>query len=150
MSQETVHTESSARRITTKATMNAPQPEFVDDVTEALQTHEPVREPKIEVASLHQAVDWFEVLQTTTASQTAVMTLDPGNASSDEPDRHPDSEQILLVVDGEVEAEIAATRRTLRQGDIVIVPKDTPHRFVNTTSQKALTFTVYAPPAYPE
>jgi hypothetical protein len=37
------------------------------------------------LANLKQSSEFFEVLQTTNRSQTAVMTLCPGGASSDEP-----------------------------------------------------------------
>jgi oxalate decarboxylase/phosphoglucose isomerase-like protein (cupin superfamily) len=33
-------------------------------------------------------------------------------------------------------------------GDSAIVPRDTPHRFVNRSQDRAVTFNVYAPKAY--
>ena len=102
------------------------------------------------VANLRQASDWFEVLQTTDRSQTAVMTLEPGGESEDKLNTHPKSDQVLLVVEGEVCAEVAGETRTMGIGDVVIVPKGTKHRFTNPGKKRALTFSVYAPPAYPE
>lgn len=93
--------------------------------------------------------DWFKVLQTTRRSQTAVMNLAPGQASGDEKEAHPESDQILLVLDGEVLAEVGDERTHLRQGDCVVIPAGVRHRFENDQGQPVRTFSVYAPPAYP-
>jgi mannose-6-phosphate isomerase-like protein (cupin superfamily) len=90
----------------------------------------------------------FEVLQTTERSQSAAMILDKGEMSSEQPNRHPKSDQVLLVMEGTVTGEIADQRVTLKTGESVIVPANTPHRFINTGQVRAVTFSVYAPPAY--
>ncbi len=90
----------------------------------------------------------FSVLQTSDTSQTAVMTLEPGEWSGDKANEHPDSEPVLLVLEGEVVAEIGDDRSTLAKGDAVIVPRGVKHRFGNQSGDKAVTFNVYAPPAY--
>ena len=51
-------------------------------------------------ANIYRAKEWFEVLQTTKRSQTAVMTLAPGQSSGDEPEAHSSSDQVLLLVRG--------------------------------------------------
>jgi mannose-6-phosphate isomerase-like protein (cupin superfamily) len=91
---------------------------------------------------------FFRVLQTSKKSQTATMTLAPGKASGPKGNEHPKSEQVLLVLEGEVLAEIGDEKMTLRKGDMVIVPPRTVHRFVNKAASPAVTFNVYAPPAY--
>jgi len=101
------------------------------------------------LANLQQSSEFFEVLQTTDRSQTAVMTLTPGSASSGEPNIHPRSDQVVLLVEGELTAEVGDEKRRMRCGDIVIVPAGTPHKFTNTGSAKATAFSTYAPPAYP-
>lgn len=101
------------------------------------------------LANLGQSSDFFEVLQTTDRSQTAVMTLGPGGASSGEPNIHPKSDQVVLLVEGELTAEIGGEKRRMRAGDIVIVPAGTPHKFTNSGSAEAKAFSTYAPPAYP-
>jgi len=90
----------------------------------------------------------FDVLQTSDGSQTAIMALDPGESSGQKANEHPQSEQILLVLEGEVTAEIGDETARLRKGDVVIVPRSAPHRFTNRGEKKALTFNVYVPPAY--
>jgi mannose-6-phosphate isomerase-like protein (cupin superfamily) len=103
----------------------------------------------MDVRSIYGRHDWFEVLQTADGLQTAIMVLDPGGGESGEKgNEHPHSEQVLLVVDGEVEAEIGDERRTLRPGDAVVVPRGVPHRFSNASDRPARTFNVYQPPAY--
>jgi mannose-6-phosphate isomerase-like protein (cupin superfamily) len=41
---------------------------------------------------------------------------------------------------------LETTRRT--KGDVVTVPAGTPHKFTNAGSERAITFSVYSPPAY--
>ena len=98
--------------------------------------------------NIREASDWFEVLQTTKRTQTAVMTLKPGKSSGSEPEGHKDSDQVLLVLKGEVEGEIAGETRTFREGDVIVIPAGTQHKFSNRTSTDAITFNTYSPPEY--
>ena len=93
---------------------------------------------------------FFKVLQTATKSQTAMMTLKPGEESGPMGNDHPKSEQVLYVISGQVVAEVGGERRTLKAGDCVIVPLRARHRFVNESKRPVVTFNVYAPPAYDE
>lgn len=90
----------------------------------------------------------FAVLENAGELQTAVMVLEPGEASGPKGNEHGESEQVLYVVEGAVEAEIGSDRFSMRAGDSAIVPKDAPHRFVNRSPKRAVTFNVYAPKAY--
>ncbi len=101
------------------------------------------------LTNLQAASEWFEVLQTSERSQTAVMNLAPGEKSGENAGAHHGSDQVLLVLEGELLAEIAEEKARLHRGDVVIVPAGVNHRFENPTSQPARTFSVYAPPAYP-
>jgi mannose-6-phosphate isomerase-like protein (cupin superfamily) len=103
----------------------------------------------IPVGNIHDAESWFEVLHTTELSQTALMTLKPDGASSEAMNTHETSDQTVLVLEGEVEAEIGGMTRKLKRGDTCIIPAGTPHRLANPGKKPALTFSVYAPPAYP-
>jgi len=91
---------------------------------------------------------FFKVLQTGKRSQTAMMTLRPGEASGPMGNDHPKSEQVLFVVSGQLVAEIGTKRRALKAGDSVLVRPRARHRFVNRSKRPAVTFNVYAPPAY--
>jgi len=102
----------------------------------------------MKVANIHDATAWFQVLQTTEQSQTAIMTLSPGGQSSERMNVHKKSDQVVLVIEGEIEGEIAGETKRLRSGDTCIVPAGTPHRFENAGKGRAVTFNVYTPPEY--
>ena len=91
---------------------------------------------------------FFKVLQTGERCQTAMMTLKPGEESGPMGNDHPQSEQVLFVISGKLVAEIGTKRRTLEAGDCVLVPLRARHRFVNRSKRPAVTFNVYAKPAY--
>jgi mannose-6-phosphate isomerase-like protein (cupin superfamily) len=57
------------------------------------------------IKNISDAKDWFEVLQTSKETQTAVMKLQPGGASGPDLNAHEKSEQVLIVLEGEVEAK---------------------------------------------
>jgi len=92
--------------------------------------------------------DGFGVLENGRELQTAVMVLDSGEESGPLGNEHPQSEQVLYVVQGLVEAEVDGKHFTMAPGDSVIVPNGAPHRFVNRTMDRVVTFNVYAPKAY--
>ncbi len=100
------------------------------------------------VANIRDAGSWFQVLQTTARSQTAVMTLKPRGESSEELNTHEQSDQVVLILEGEIEAEVGKVTRSLKQGDTCIIPAGTPHRLTNPGAKPALTFNVYTPPEY--
>jgi mannose-6-phosphate isomerase-like protein (cupin superfamily) len=90
----------------------------------------------------------FGVLENGKQLQTAVMVLDSGEESGPYGDEHPQSDQALFVFEGTVEAEVDGKRFTMGAGDSTIVPGGAPHRFVNRSMDRAVTFNVYAPKAY--
>jgi len=100
-------------------------------------------------ANIFKATAWFKVLQTTKRTQTAVMTLAAGQATGDEPEAREDSEQVLLLIEGELAAEIGGKRSRMKAGDVVIIPPRVKHKFTNRGARPAITFNVYAPPEYP-
>ena len=100
-------------------------------------------------ANIYRTKDWFKVLQTTKHSQTAVMTLDAGQSTGDRPESHDTSEQVLLLIKGELSAEIAGRRSHMKAGDVVIISPRVKHKFTNPGHQPAVTFSVYSPPEYP-
>lgn len=103
---------------------------------------------RLNLSNINHPKVWFQVLQTTQASQTAVMTLKPGASTGEQPESHEKSEQILLLIDGELVAEIGQERKILKSGDVVIIPAGTPHKFSNEANRPASTFNVYNPPEY--
>ena len=102
----------------------------------------------MKVANIHRTTSWFEVLQTTSRSQTAVMTLVPGGESGPRPEAHEGSDQALLLVSGRMKGVIDDADVHLEAGDAIIIPAGTPHRFFNDGEVPALSFSVYSPPEY--
>jgi len=101
------------------------------------------------LANLRQSAGSFTILQTTPLSQTAIVALPAGESTSEKPNVHEKSDQVMLILEGQCLAEIAGEQRQLHEGDIVLVPAGTPHKFTNSGSSPARAFTTYSPPAYP-
>jgi mannose-6-phosphate isomerase-like protein (cupin superfamily) len=101
------------------------------------------------VTNIEKAKDWFEVLQTSERSQTAMMTLASDQSSGKKADAHEKSDQVLLMLEGELNGEVADEWWTLKKGDVIMIPAGAKHRFTNRTQKRAMTFNVYSPPAYP-
>ena len=106
------------------------------------------RRNNMDVKNIRDATDWFDVLQPSKRTQTAVMTLRPGKCSGSEPEGHKNSDQVLLVLKGEVEGEIANETITLHEGDVIVIPAGTRHKFSNRGSADVVTFNTYSPPEY--
>ncbi len=100
------------------------------------------------ISNVYKTNRSFEVMQTTERSQTAVMILDTDGKSSEEMNVHEKSDQVLLVVEGEVHGEVGSRQLILHKGDFCIVPAGTPHRFENKSKYRTVTFNVYSPPEY--
>ncbi|MEF8824870.1 MAG: cupin domain-containing protein [Halapricum sp.] len=73
-----------------------------------------------------------------------VVKLEPGKGH--ERHTHPDSDEILYVVRGEGEQEVAEETREITAGDMVYVPEGVEHGTVNTGWEPLVLLAVYAPP----
>src|SRR5436190_16799190 len=100
------------------------------------------------IANIRESSEEFHLLETTGRTQTATITLGAGEATSEGFSMHPHSDQTVLVLNGEIEAEVGAELQTVHSGESVIIPAGVKHRFRNDGKQTAFAFTVYAPPAY--
>ena len=70
----------------------------------------------------------------TEKSATVYFEIDPG----DNLGRHTDSaEELLLIIEGEIEAEVGGEIGRLSKGELVLVPTMVPHDFKNVGSEKA-------------
>src|SRR3954467_8461552 len=91
----------------------------------------------------------FKVLTRTRSAQAAMITLRPGQSSSDEPENeHARAEQWLFVVAGTGKAIVGLRRVALREASLLLIEKDEPHQITNTGRGRLVTFNLYAPPAY--
>jgi mannose-6-phosphate isomerase-like protein (cupin superfamily) len=100
------------------------------------------------ISNIRKSTSWFEVLQTTTQSQAAVMTLIPGGETGPHAESHEKSDQVIFVVSGRMKGVVGDEDVYLEEGDVVIVPAGTPHRFFNDGEVPALSLNVYSPPEY--
>jgi len=73
-----------------------------------------------------------------------VVKLEPGKGH--ERHTHPDSDEILYVVRGEGDQEVAEETREITAGDMVYVPEGVEHGTVNTGWEPLVLLAVYAPP----
>lgn len=100
------------------------------------------------LTNLRQSSGEFTLLETTGRSQSALLRLPPGQAASDAPQAHPESDQVLLLLEGELSAEIAAESTPVHPGDSLTIPAGIKHKFTNPGAQVAVAYSVYAPPAF--
>ena len=98
---------------------------------------------------IFEAGTGFRVIDPTERSQTGLLTLEAGEATGEKPSTHAESDQTLILLEGELTAEIGGESAVMKDGDAVLVPAKTPHRFINTGQSRATTFSVYARPAFP-
>jgi len=98
-----------------------------------------------------QVFDWGVLKWLSTPAVTGgerfsagVVKLEPGKGH--QPHTHPDSDEILFVIRGEGEQEVADETRTIEAGDMVFVPEGVEHGTVNTGWESLLLLAVYAPP----
>jgi mannose-6-phosphate isomerase-like protein (cupin superfamily) len=103
----------------------------------------------MDLANIKDATEWFEVLQTSKRSQTAMMTLAPGDATGRKAEAHEKSDQILLMLSGKLSGVVGPEKVELKKGDVLLIRAGTPHRFRNPGRKSAVTFNVYSPPEYP-
>jgi mannose-6-phosphate isomerase-like protein (cupin superfamily) len=89
---------------------------------------------------------FFEILQQTERSQTAVMTVGPGQDAGPEETHRGD--QIIFVVEGEALVRVAGKEHKAAVGSLLMIPAGTPHHVRNTGKTPLFFLTVYAPPAY--
>ena len=94
--------------------------------------------------------DDFEPLHATGSSQAAMMTLPPGESSSEgSSNEHAWAEQWLYVIAGEGEARPGKGKRIkLAPGSLLLIAKGEPHEIANTGSLPLVTLNIYTPPAY--
>jgi len=89
---------------------------------------------------------FFEVLQETERSQTAVMTVGPGEDAG--PEETHAGDQIVYIVEGEAIVRVEGREHHANAGACVMIPAGARHHVTNPGSAPLFFLTVYAPPAY--
>jgi quercetin dioxygenase-like cupin family protein len=73
----------------------------------------------------------FGVIEWAVGAEAAVAaaTFDDGGDNVEH--THPNCEEIVYVLEGEIEHTLGEASSVLRAGDLIIVPRDIPHRLMN-------------------
>ena len=107
-------------------------------------THDGDRVDILDAARANEA--FRRVVLTGEHEQVVVMAIPPGGEIGDEV--HPETDQLLLFVDGRGEARLDGAVSPVRANDLVFVRSGTRHNFVNTGDTQLRLITVYAPPEH--
>lgn len=88
---------------------------------------------------------WMSRPGSTEAKELTVIevTLNPGGGHNFH--KHPDQEELIYVLDGEVEQWLEQTPRTLRPGDAVFIKADIVHASFNNSSTPAKLLAILGP-----
>jgi mannose-6-phosphate isomerase-like protein (cupin superfamily) len=78
--------------------------------------------------------------------QVVVMTIPPGGEIGEEV--HPDTDQVLVFVDGRAEAQLDGRSSDVGPNDLVFVRAGVRHNFVNRGDGPLRLITIYAPPEH--
>ncbi len=89
---------------------------------------------------------FFAVLQQTDRSQTAVMTVGPGEEAG--PEETHAADQIVYVVEGEATIRVDGVEHHAKAGACALIPAGARHHVRNPGAGPLFFLTVYAPPAY--
>jgi transcriptional regulator with XRE-family HTH domain len=80
--------------------------------------------------------------------EVVVALFEAGGSTGDEPYTHGDSEELLVVVEGEVHLQLGTDVHELCAGDSVHYQSSTPHRVSNPGDETAEVMFVISPPSY--
>jgi transcriptional regulator with XRE-family HTH domain len=80
--------------------------------------------------------------------EVVVARFEPGGSTGDEPYTHGDSEELLIVVAGDVHVQLGTDVHELGAGDSVHYQSSTPHRVSNAGGETAEVLFVISPPSY--
>jgi transcriptional regulator with XRE-family HTH domain len=74
--------------------------------------------------------------------------LDPGGSTGAEPYAHGDSEELFVVLSGNVQLELGGEVYELEHGDSIDYRSSTPHRITNVGEERAEVMWIISPPSY--
>ena len=89
---------------------------------------------------------FFRVLQRTSRSQVAVMTIAPGEDAG--PEEEHSGDQIIYIIEGEALVQVQDEEYHAGPGTLLTIPARTRHYVNNRGAMPVFFLTVYAPPVY--
>jgi mannose-6-phosphate isomerase-like protein (cupin superfamily) len=104
---------------------------------------------RVDVVDAARSNDFFRrVMITGEHEQVVVMTIPPEGEIGEEV--HPDTDQVLVFVDGRGEAQLDGQASEVGPNDLVFVRAGTRHNFLNRGDVPLRLITIYAPPEHPQ
>lgn len=92
--------------------------------------------------SVHWAVREGDPLGAEQTIGLAVFDAGKGNVEH----VHPNCEEVVFVLEGEVEQTLGDERTVLRRGDLIVVPRGVQHRLLNSGTSPVRTYIVFSAP----
>jgi quercetin dioxygenase-like cupin family protein len=74
----------------------------------------------------------------------AIATFDNGGDNVEH--THPNCEELVLVLEGEIEHTLGEESALLRSGDMIVVPRHAPHRLINRSGAPCRMLIVFSDP----
>jgi quercetin dioxygenase-like cupin family protein len=90
-------------------------------------------------------INWLSRPATTDANSLTVLevTVEPGCGHDFH--KHPDQEEVIYILDGEVEQYIGMEKRMLKEGDCVFIGPDVIHATFNVSDKPFKTLAILGP-----
>ncbi len=88
------------------------------------------------------------VLETGKYTQVVIMSIPPGGEIGSEV--HPDTDQVLYLVEGEGKVVLNGEEASFKVGDLVLVHAGIEHNFITIGDIPMKIITMYSPPHHPE
>lgn len=106
------------------------------------------RSSRVDIVTAARDNDAFRrEVQTGEHEQVVVMAIPPGGEIGSEV--HADTDQVLIFVDGQGEADLDGESSSVGQDQLVFVRAGVRHNFRNTGERPLRLITIYAPPEHP-
>ena len=90
----------------------------------------------------------FRVVAGSRRSQAAEMALPAGGSTGGPENRHPDSDQWVLVLSGTGMAIVDSEEHDLRPGTLLLIEAGEAHELQSGPDEPLATLNIYAPPEY--
>ena len=90
----------------------------------------------------------FRVVAGSSRSLAAEMALGPGRATGGPDNRHPDSDQWVLVLSGSGTAIVEGDEHDLSPGTLLLIEAGEAHELRSAPEETLATVNIYAPPEY--
>jgi quercetin dioxygenase-like cupin family protein len=91
------------------------------------------------------SLGWLSRPATTGAKELVVIEVNLAQGHGHNFHKHPDQEEVIYVVAGQVEQWLETEKQILNPGDSVFIPKDVVHASFNTFAQPAKLLAILAP-----